>query len=96
MHAAALRVELLLRDVQSLKQKRSRLKSVTHQLTKRYPVAVAEIDHQDLWKRSTLGIAAVAAQAGQLDRLLHSVVRWLDGLADVEVLETGTAHLVED
>ena len=96
MHAAALRVELLLRDVRSLKQKRSRLTSVTNQLTKRFPVAVAEVDHQDLWKRTTLGIAMVSGQHSQLERMEHSVLRWLESQVDVEVLESGTAYLAED
>ncbi|MFQ5967753.1 MAG: DUF503 domain-containing protein [Acidimicrobiia bacterium] len=95
MHAAALRVELLLRDVRSLKQKRGRIKSLTHHLTAQFPVAVAEIDHQDLWKRSTLGVATIAAQAGQLERLIHSVVKWLENQSEVEVLDVVTSYLAE-
>ncbi|HEY5578352.1 MAG TPA: DUF503 domain-containing protein [Acidimicrobiia bacterium] len=96
MHAAAIRVELLLRDVSSLKEKRSRLKGVARRLRDRYPVAVAEIDHQDLWKRATLGVAVVAGQNGQLNRLLHSVIRWFESQDDLEVLETVTAFMVEE
>ena len=95
MHAAALRVELLLRDVQSLKQKRGRIRSLSHHLSAQFPVAVAEIDHQDLWKRSALGVAAVAAQAGQLERLLHSVEKWLDTQTQIEVLEVFTSYMAD-
>lgn len=95
MHAAALRVELLLRDIQSLKQKRGRIKSLSHRLAAQFPVAVAEIDHQDLWKRSALGVAAVAAQAGQLERLLHSVVEWLDKQSHIEVLNVVTSYMAD-
>lgn len=58
-----------------------------------FPISAAEIDHQDQWQRTTLGIAAVAAQASQLERVIHSVRRALEGTPDVEVLEVGVSYL---
>ncbi len=87
---------MLLRDVRSLKQKRSRIKRLMAQITDRFPVAAAEIDHHRLWKRSTLGLATVAAQAGQLERLVHSVTRWLETQVEFEVLEVVTSYLEEE
>ncbi len=93
MHVAALRVDLRIRNVQSLKEKRGIVKSVIAHLTKTFDVAVAEVDHQELWQRATLGIAVVAPQAGQADRILHSVRRSLDQRDEIEVLDTRTAYL---
>ncbi len=93
MHVAALRVDLRIRNVQSLKEKRAIVKSVIAHLTKTFDVAVSEVDHQELWQRATLGIAVVAPQAGQADRILHSVRRSLDQREDIEVLDTRTAYL---
>lgn len=93
MHVAAVRVELRLRNVHSLKEKRHIVKSVIAHLTKTFGVAVSEVDHQDKWQRCDLGIAAVAPQAGQLDRILHSVRRSLDQITDVEVLGAEVAYL---
>jgi len=95
MHVAAMRVDLRVLDAQSLKDKRRVLKSLTAQIAKAQVVAVAEVDYQDLWQRSALGIAAVSAQAGQVDRILHTIQRDLRGRTDVEVLGVVVSHLEE-
>jgi uncharacterized protein YlxP (DUF503 family) len=62
--------------------------------TKRiFGVSVAEVDHQDLWQRAALGIALVAPQSGQLDRVIHSIKRWLDERPDIELVGTAISHL---
>ncbi|MGD2050907.1 MAG: DUF503 domain-containing protein [Acidimicrobiia bacterium] len=95
VHAGALRIELRIRDAHSLKEKRQVVKSITASVSRSYGVSVAEVDHQDLWNRATLGVAAVAPQMGQLDRILHRVERHLRSLAGVDVLEVGVSHLEE-
>ena len=59
MHAAVIRVELKIPGVRSLKEKRRIVKSLIANLTNTHPLSVAEVDHQDLWQRSTIGIAVV-------------------------------------
>ena len=93
MHAAALRLELRIRDAHSLKEKRHVIKSVASHVARTFGVAVAEVDHQDLWNRATLGVAAVAPQASQLDRILHNVERHLRDRRDVELLAVDVNHL---
>ena len=93
MHAAALRIELRIRGAQSLKEKRHTVKSVISHLTDTFGVAVSEVDDQDKWQKATLGVAAVAPQAGQLDRILHAVRRGVESRPDVEVLHIAEAHL---
>ncbi len=95
MYAAALRAELRIPNVHSLKEKRSKVRALKTMLSTKFPVAVAEVGFQDQWQRSTFGIAAVAPQAGQLERLLHSVQRALERHPDIEVLECVTRYLEE-
>lgn len=94
-HAAAMRVDLRLGAVHSLKEKRHVVKSVTGRLQRTYLVAVAEVDHNDLWQRATLAVAAVANSVGQVERILHRVERDLRGDERIEVLGTATAFLEE-
>jgi uncharacterized protein YlxP (DUF503 family) len=49
-------------------------------------VAAAEVDHQDLWQRAGLGLAAVAANVGHVDEVLDQVERFIWSNPDVEVL----------
>ncbi len=93
MHAAALRIDLRIREPRSLKEKRHVIKSMTTHVGRTFGVAVAEVDHQDLWNRATLGVAAVAPQASQLDRILHTVERHMRGRPDCEVLAVRVSHL---
>ena len=93
MHAAALRVELRIPEAHSLKEKRSRLRPVIAELKKEFGVSVAEIDHQDVWQRATLGIAVVASQAGQLQRLAHSLERHLEQLDTMSYLRMAISYL---
>ncbi|MDH3398842.1 MAG: DUF503 domain-containing protein [Acidimicrobiia bacterium] len=93
MHAAALRVELRIPEAHSLKEKRSKLKPVIAELNKKFGVSVAEVDHQDVWQRATLGIAVVAPQAGQLQRLAHSLERHLEQLDNVSYLRMAISYL---
>lgn len=93
MYAAAMRLELRIRDAHSLKDKRRVIKSVAGHLARTFGVAVSEVDHQDLWNRATLGVAAVAPQASQLDRILHSVQRHMRERRDIELIGVGISHL---
>lgn len=93
MHVAAVTVELRIRDMHSLKEKRRVVKSIIADIGKSHPVAIAEVDHQDLWQRSTLGIAAISTSPGQVDRMLRSINNDLDARDDVELLGVTTSYL---
>ncbi|MBU1492748.1 MAG: DUF503 domain-containing protein [Actinomycetota bacterium] len=95
MHAAALRLELRIPGVRSLKAKRGVLKAVSSMLSTTFPVAVSEVDHQDQWQRATLGVALVAPQASQLERLIHAIQRTMLEHQDVELIEMGVSYLEE-
>ncbi|MCH8130317.1 MAG: DUF503 domain-containing protein [Acidobacteria bacterium] len=93
MHVAAVTVELRIRDMHSLKEKRRVVKSIIADIGKSHPVAIAEVDHQDLWQRSTLGIAAISTSPGQVERMLRSINNDLDARDDVELLGVTTSYL---
>ena len=93
MHVGALRVEVRIPGVRSLKEKRRVVKSVIAQVSNAHPGAIAEVDHQDLWQRASFGIAAVAPQSGHLDRMLHTIERELRLRRDMEVLESARTYL---
>ena len=50
-------IHLYFPDAGSLKGKRKELSSLKAQLQTRLHVAVSEVEHQDLWQRSTLAAA---------------------------------------
>ena len=93
MYVAGMRLELRIRDAHSLKEKRHVVKSVSSHVARTFGVAVAEVDHQDLWNRCTLGVAAVAPQLSQLNRILHNVERHMRERRDAELIGVAINHL---
>lgn len=68
LHVALCVVQMHLPGVTSLKEKRQVLRSLKDRLRDHYNVSVAEIDHQDLWQRATLGIVGIASARAPLER----------------------------
>jgi hypothetical protein len=77
MVIALLSLELHIAGARSLKDKRVVLRSVKDRLRK-YNVAVAELEHQDLWQRAGLGIVTIAATEALAERELASLVDDID------------------
>ena len=96
MHAAALRIELYLRESRSLKAKRAAVKPMVEGFYKRHRVSVAEVDHHDSWHRATLGVAAVASTQSHLGDLLDHVERFVWSFPEVEVLRIDRLWIEEE
>ena len=73
MPVGLLTLELHIPDAQSLKDKRQVLRSLKDRLRGHFNVAVAELDHQDTWQRSLIGIVAISAEESHLEESLQHV-----------------------
>ncbi|HEX6418736.1 MAG TPA: DUF503 domain-containing protein [Acidimicrobiales bacterium] len=96
MHAAALRIELYLRECRSLKAKRAAIRPIIEGLNRRHRVSVSEVDNHDMWHLATLGVAAVAPSHGRLGEVLDAVERFVWSFPEVEVLRIDRLWLVEE
>ena len=74
---AIVTAELHFPEAGSLKAKRHHLRSARDTLRHRFGAAVAEVDHHDLWQRSTLTVACVARDASGAEELAAGAERWL-------------------
>jgi uncharacterized protein YlxP (DUF503 family) len=64
-----LSVELFIPHAQSLKDKRMVVRAVKDRL-KKFNVAVAEVEHQEVWQRAGLGIVTVSNGRAHVDEVL--------------------------
>ena len=96
MHAAALRIDLYLRECRSLKAKRAAIRPVIEGLHKRHRVSVSEVGHHDEWHRATIGVAAVAPTPSHLRDLLDHVERFGWSFPEVEVLRIDRMWMEEE
>lgn len=96
MHAAVVRVELYLRECQSLKAKRAVIRPIIEGLRRRHRVSVSEVAHQDAWHLATIGMAAVAPTQIHLTELLDDAERFVWSFPEVEVLGVYRRALEEE
>ena len=54
------------------------VKPIVEGLRRRYSVAVAEVEHQDTWQRSTLLATVCGGGLQQAEQAADGVQRWLD------------------
>ena len=76
MVAGLLELELFLPHSRSLKEKRQHVRSLTHKIRNKFHLSVAEVDYQDLWQRSLVGVSCVAQDVAHAREILSSVLRW--------------------
>ena len=88
VHVEAVRVELFLPHVHSLKEKRAVIKPIVEGARRRYQASVAEVDHQDKWQRATLGFAVVSSSSSHVQEVLDSVSRFVWSFPEVEVVDS--------
>jgi len=86
MYIGSLRLDLLLGDVHSLKQKRGVVRPLVAELRKRFEVAVAETGHLDLHRRAEVSVAVVAAETGHCREVLEACERAVAARPEVELL----------
>jgi uncharacterized protein len=69
----------------SLKDKRSVLKRMTDRVKNSYNVSIAEIEHQDLWQRTTIALVAVASTKEAAEREVRRAIRFLESNPEWEL-----------
>lgn len=88
MVIALLSVELHIPHSRSLKDKRMVLRRIKDRLQK-FNVAVAEVEHQDLWQRAGLGVVAISSSGEHAERELAAAAN------EIERVEPGLVTRTE-
>ena len=73
MPIGLLTLEIHIPDAQSLKDKRQVLRSLKDRLRAHFNVAVAELDHQELWQRSRVGVVSISGDGKHLEESLQAI-----------------------
>jgi uncharacterized protein YlxP (DUF503 family) len=85
MIVGLLTLELHFPHARSLKDKRTELQGIKDRIRRRFNAAVAELDHQDVWQRTRLGIVTINAQAAVVEGVLDQVLRDIESHLNGEV-----------
>jgi len=87
MPVGVLTLEIQLPYAHSLKEKRAVLRKMKDRLRARFNVAVAELDHQDLWQRATLGVVSISDSQVLLESVFRQVLAEAENILGDDVTE---------
>ncbi len=73
MPVGLLTLEIHIPDARSLKDKRQVIRSLKDRLRGQFNVAVAELDHQELWQRAVVGVVSLSGDAAHLEQSMQAV-----------------------
>ena len=78
MAVGLLTLELHLTEAQSLKDKRQVLRSLKDRLRHNFNVAVAELDFEETWQRSVVGVVTLSNEEQHVEESLQKVLAEAD------------------
>ena len=85
--------DLRLGDVHSLRSKRSLVRPIVAECRRRFAVSVAEVDHLDAHRRTSIGVSLVAPDRAHVVEVLDSVERFAAARHEVELLSVRRREL---
>ena len=74
MPVGVMTLEITLPYAHSLKEKRAVVQKIRDRLRARFNVAVAELDHQDVWQQATLGVVSISNSRPLLENVFRQVL----------------------
>ncbi|HAJ33796.1 MAG TPA: DUF503 domain-containing protein [Candidatus Atribacteria bacterium] len=77
---------IYLPDCRSLKDKRSIISNLKSQLRKKFNISISEINHKNLWKKSTLGICCISDNRQIIDKTMDSLIKKISSNPKVELI----------
>lgn len=80
-------LKLTIYESNSLKDKRSVVKSIIGRIQSRFNVSIAEMDLNDTWKTSVIGFACVTNDRKHANQVISSVINFIDGDSRVEIID---------
>ncbi len=73
MPVGLLTLEIHISDAQSLKDKRQVLRGLKDRLRAHFNVAVSELDHQEVWQRSRVGVVTISGDVKHLEESVQAI-----------------------
>lgn len=86
MFVGICRLELILMEANSLKEKRQVIKSIIERLQGRFNISIAETGFQDSLRRAEIGMAVVSNETVHLERIIGKVINFVEQDARVQII----------
>lgn len=87
MIVGTLEFRIVVREAQSLKDKRRVVKGLKDRILSRFPVSIAEVGALDRRRQGHLGVAIVANESRHARQVLSKIVDFVRGSAAAELVD---------
>ena len=81
-------LDLLIRENDSLKQKRRILKKIIERVKNKFNVSIAEVGNHDLWQSSQVGFCVVGNDKRFINSSLDKIIRFIEDLNSAEIVKS--------
>lgn len=88
MMIICLEVECIIYEAQSLKQKRSTVKSIIDRTRRNFNVSIAETAFQNVWQRTKFVAAMVTNEYQHGEKVLQQVLKLIDQTHELDITMT--------
>ena len=88
MIVGLLTLDLHIPGSNSLKSKRMVIKSLIQRIKNKFNVSVSEVDMQNLWQRSVIGIAYVSNETVMINRVFEKIRTQVNNTHSVELINS--------
>lgn len=85
--------EFLIPTAHSLKEKRAVLQRMLTRTKQKFNVSIGELDHQDVWQRTIIGISTVSSDKLAAERELSYAIRYLESNPEWECINITKEYL---
>jgi uncharacterized protein YlxP (DUF503 family) len=87
MIVGLLTLDLHIPEANSLKSKRFVIKSLTDRIKNKFNVSVAEVDANNLWQRSVIGISIVANETQIINKVFEKIKNLVESYHSVQLID---------
>ena len=86
MTIGILRLVIFIQNSHSLKEKRMVLHSLKARLRNNFNVAIAQIDDEDKWQRTTLAVVGVEKDRKNMNSILSGIVNFIEKFNSIDLI----------
>ncbi len=87
IHVVLLIIEIFIPHAESLKSKRSVIKSLQDRLRAKFNASIAEIAYQDKWQRSAIGISMLSNDKQYLEKEISHIKQLCEENTNIEITQ---------
>jgi uncharacterized protein YlxP (DUF503 family) len=80
-------LRLALHEVFSLKEKRSILKKIIERVRNKFPVSIAEVGDNDVWRSAKIGFSIVGNDRAYVNSCMDKVIDYIESLYLADIID---------